>query len=200
MGIIKKIIKWIFIFFLILLFIFALVFLLDKALGILENKFGKSQKFDALTPIAYKTDRDDENYNHYNDKKDRDNNEDSDENSKKNNNKDNNSNADSKTIDIEYNPVYMDDVILLYEGKQTGKSINILLDRLIENTNQTLFSYVTVTTKGIGENKVINFDDVSSYVSSLQNIQNSLDQNAYYNVSFEYNNLKTHVIGIIIEK
>ncbi len=198
MGNVKKIVKWIFFGLLILLAFFTILFLLDKALKALENKYGESKKFEALTPVGELITDKNNNEHEYIEKNNNKENTNS-VNANNSNTKNTNSILD-KMANLEYEPVYMDDVILLYDGKQSGKSISDLIDRLIENTEQTLFSYVGITTKGISSaDKSVFFEDADSYISSLNSIKNSINKESYYNVSFKYNPLGTHVTEIIIE-
>ena len=195
MGFIKKLIKLLLILLLLVAGFCVLVFLLEKSLTFLENKFGKNEK-DIVTTASD---------TFYKDKNSSINNEDLDSNGTQGNkegkdgdSQDGGNNGNNKTDgkEITYSPFNLDDVILLYEGKQKGTRVKGLLDRLIENTNQTLYSYVKVTAFGTS----IVFENADIYVAELNSLKSSIDDNSFYNISFGYNATSTVANEVIIEK
>lgn len=106
----------------------------------------------------------------------------------------------NKSID-KNSPLYNDYVYLLYDGKQSGSRVKDLIDRIIENSNQDLYRVVTITAKNIGNvNGSVDNSNLNQYIFTLENIKNSIDLNENYNISFGYNTLKTYINEIIIEK
>ena len=195
MSFIKKLIKWLLILLLLVVGFCVLVFLLEKSLTFLENKFGKNEK--DIVATASDTFHKDQNSSTNNGELDPNGN---GGNKGSENDKDsqNGGNGNGKTNgkEITYSPFNLDDVVLLYEGKQKGTSVKTLLDRLIENTNQTLYSYVKVTAFG----NTVAFENADSYVAELNSIKNSISDDSFYNISFGYNATRTIANEIIIEK
>lgn len=107
----------------------------------------------------------------------------------------------NNNYDEYYNKFNFDNVILLYEGNQESTTINELLDRLIKNADDPLYTKPTVN---FPNNSNINTSDITSddlelYKSRLNEAKNHLGNNTY-TVSFEYNKFKAIVNKIIITK
>lgn len=94
----------------------------------------------------------------------------------------------------EYDPFNFDDRILLYEGNINSDSMKKLMDILIEDVDSQTFSKVDISLNG----SVITYNDKDSYVSSLLNFKNEISNDVKYNVSFEYNTIRTVVNKVII--
>ena len=195
MSFVKRLIKWLLILLLLLVGFIVLAFLLEKALTMLEEKFGKNEKDIVMSA----SDIFDNNKNNSNQGTNKDSNSENNSAGDSNGNdksKDGNNSNNSTNKEIKYSPFNLDDVVLLYEGRKKGSSVKELLNRLVDNTEQTLYSYVTVTAFG---NKIV-FEDKDAYVSQLKNIINSVDDSSFYDISFGLNSTKTIVNEIIIEK
>ena len=195
MSFVKRLIKWLLILLLLLVGFIVLAFLLEKALTMLEEKFGKNEKDIVMSA----SDIFDNNKNNSNQGTNKDSNSENNSAGDSNGNdksKDGNNSNNSTNKEIKYSPFNLDDVVLLYEGRKKGSSVKELLSRLVDNTEQTLYSYVTVTAFG---NKIV-FEDKDAYVSQLKNIINSVDDSSFYDISFGLNSTKTIVNEIIIEK
>ena len=90
---------------------------------------------------------------------------------------------------------------ILYEGQIDGARAEELLDRIIQNADQHVYSYVDVTAKNFGSlDGTIQCSDKSTYVSKLQSLKNSINTGANYTISFGYSKYKTHIDEVIIEK
>ena len=128
----------------------------------------------------------------------------------KNNNSDDSSNYSDtdisyENIDEQYNTYNFDDSLLLYEGINDGDRIISLLNRLIRNADDKLYTNTSVTIKNFGSlDKKIDYsykeNNIDEYKNSLIEIRNNIVENEKYVVSFGYNKYKTHVNEIIIEK
>lgn len=138
----------------------------------------------------------------------------SDSNSSSNSNKNKSSENDekSKTDDRQYiveekdyegyyNKFIFDDVILLYEGNQNSTATLELVDRLIKNVDDPMYSKPTIEFKnimGLSTNK-IDQNDFEQYKKVLNEFKNIIG-NSKYNISFEYAKFSSMVNKIIIEK
>lgn len=195
MSFMKRLIKWLLILLLLVVGFCVLVFLLEKSLTFLESKLGENEK-DIVTTASdtfYKNKNTFMNNEYLDLDGSKENKEGKDGDSQTGGNNGNNK-TDGK--EITYSPFNLDDVILLYEGKQKGTSVKSLLDRLIENTNQTLYSYVKVTAFG---NTTV-FESADTYVAELNSLKSSINDNSFYNISFGYNATRTVANEVIIEK
>lgn len=101
----------------------------------------------------------------------------------------------NNNYDEYYNKFNFDNVILLYEGNQENARIKELLDRLIQNADDPLYTKPAVNINGFN----IDSDNLENYKSDLRSVKNSLNS-ATYKVSFEYNKIKAIVNKIIITK
>ena len=194
MGKMKKLLKWLLILLVISLFLYLVIFLMDKVLVKLKEKYGD------YSTIRFG--QKDHTSSYSSTSKESDNTKNNGTDSKSSNEEGSSTGNNSKlnSADTTYSPFNLDDVILLYEGKQNGSNIKVLMQRLIDNTDQTLYSYVTVSPKNVGGlSESIIYTDKDSYCASLQSLIDVLEENTYYRISFGYNNLKTHVNEIIIE-
>lgn len=200
--VLKKIIKKILFAIIILLVLFGGIFLADKLLNVLKDNY-KSDNQDRTSFFRLFNKEDEKNEN-------------SDDksfinsifsmpysNTGTNPEQEQTSNTSSEkiVIDADYDPFYFDDNLLLYEGKQNGNMVRSMINRLIDNTNQELFSYVDVTIKNFGSlDGKISFTNKEDYVSRLMSVRNSIEDNGKYNISYGYSKYKTHVNEVIIEK
>ena len=105
----------------------------------------------------------------------------------------------------EYDTYNFDLSILLFEGEKEGREVVKLLDRLLNISDDRLYTNTTVTYKNRGNVvKTCTYSyethDRNSYISSLMDVKNSISDNSKYNISFGYNKFKTHVNEIIIDK
>ena len=112
-----------------------------------------------------------------------------------------NANTNKIVIDADYEPFYFDDNLLLYGGKQNGNMVVSMIDRIIEDTDQELFSHVDVTIKNFGGlDGKITFTSKEEYVSRLTEIKNSINNSGKYNVSYGYSKYGAYANEVIIEK
>ena len=117
--------------------------------------------------------------------------------------KDNNGTSEENTK--VYDTYNFDDSLLLYEGKNSASETKLLLERLIQNANSNLYTNTTVTAKNFSSLNITTEysykdNNIEEYVSNLEKIKNSIDENSEYIVSFGYSKYKTHVNEVIIEK
>ena len=125
-----------------------------------------------------------------------------------NNNSDsNNSNknigSNSEKIDFsnkKYDPENFDLSILLYEGEKEGKEVRKMLDRVISNADDNLYSNTSVTFNNYSASYSYELDNKDEYKAELENIKNNISDGLKYNISFNYTKLKSHVNEIIIEQ
>lgn len=97
----------------------------------------------------------------------------------------------------------LDDRILLYEGNQNSKFIKYLIDILIEDMDNKLYSKVDVRIENIDDsvNGDIKFEnDKDRYSQVLHKLKEVISNDSNYNVKFEYNTIKTIVNKVIITK
>ena len=123
------------------------------------------------------------------------------------NNSDINTSREGKSLiknnnyDEYYNKFNFDNFFLLYEGEQNSYAINQVLDRLIKNIDDPLYSKPMVSFRNFNNlsNSEIGPNNLKEYRNVLNEAKNS-SQSGTFNVSFGYNNIKTIVNKIIIEK
>ena len=118
---------------------------------------------------------------------------------------DNKSNNNDINVPAEYNTYNFDDSILLFEGEQKGNRIIELLDRLIKNADDDLYTNTKVTIRNINSSSETieysyNIDNKEEYKGKLNNVKNFINSDNNYIVSFGYSKYKSHVNEIIIEK
>ena len=89
----------------------------------------------------------------------------------------------------------------MYEGEQNSYAINQVLDRLIKNIDDPLYSKPMVSFRNFNNlsNSEIGPNNLEEYRNVLNEAKNS-SQAGTFNVSVGYNNIKTIVNKIIIEK
>ena len=108
--------------------------------------------------------------------------------------------VERKDYDGYYNKFVLDNTILLYEGYQINQGTNELLDILIRNADDTLYSKPDVVLKNFGlAQNTVTAADLENYKSVLKQAKNALGKSGS-EVSFEYNAVKTMVNKIIITK
>lgn len=107
----------------------------------------------------------------------------------------------NNNYDEYYNKFNFDNVLLLYEGEQESSSTIEVLDRLIKNADDPLYTKPTVTFQNFNNlsNNEITENDLEEYKRVLNEAKNSLGNNKYI-ISFEYNKIKAIVNKIIITK
>ena len=94
----------------------------------------------------------------------------------------------------------MDNTILLYEGSQINEATHELLDILIKDADDTLYSKPTVVLNNFGlSQNTVTAADLENYKAVLKQAKSALGSSGS-NVSFEYNALKTMVNKVIITK
>ena len=94
---------------------------------------------------------------------------------------------------------------MLFEGEQKGNRIIDLLDKLIKNADDDLYTNTKVTIRNINSSSetieyFYNVDNKEEYKSKLNNVKNFINSDNNYIVSFGYSKYKSHVNEIIIEK
>ena len=114
-------------------------------------------------------------------------------------------NDEAKNINKQYDTYNFDNSLLLYEGENKGKSIITLLDKLLNNSNNNLYTNTTITIKNLGSlDKTISYsykdNNIEEYKNNLEEVKNNIISEDIYIVSFGYSKRKTHVNEIIIEK
>lgn len=96
----------------------------------------------------------------------------------------------------DYDPFTFDDRILLYEGNLDFDSMNSLMEILIEDVDSPTYSKVDVNLNGTD----ISYSaDIEKYSSSLNDFKNSISQGNNYLVEFEYSALRAVVNKVIIK-
>ena len=101
-------------------------------------------------------------------------------------------------VSSEYDSFIFDDTLLMFAGEQSGKTVQIVLDRMIETASDDFYSNPSLTVINFGGNRTV-LDD-ANYISNLQNIRNSVGSDGTYNISFGYNKIKSIANEVIIEK
>ena len=79
-----------------------------------------------------------------------------------------------------YDPFTFDDRILLYEGNIDATAMNSLMEILIEDIESPTYSKVDVSINGTN----LSYDDKENYSSNLNNFKNSISANSKYLVEF----------------
>ena len=143
--------------------------------------------------------------NNYNNTINIENNDSNKDNSNKNDDNKSNSNKKSNNNQNDVNKQYdtntFDLSILLYEGENEGDTVRKVLERVIENANNNLYSNTSVTLKNVGTASYsYELDNKDDYINDLEIIRNSISETGKYNISFSYSKLKSHVDEIIIEQ
>ncbi|MCI8310392.1 MAG: hypothetical protein HFJ45_09645 [Clostridia bacterium] len=100
-----------------------------------------------------------------------------------------------------YNTYNFDDSLLLYEGKQGYFGVIKVLQKLIENADNSYYAKTSVRTENFGSlTKKIVYTNSNDYKSDLEELKNSIDNTGDYTISFGYTALHTVVNEIIITK
>lgn len=108
--------------------------------------------------------------------------------------------VERKDYDGYYNKFVLDNTILLYEGSQINEATHELLDILIKDADDTLYSKPTVVLNNFGlSQNTVTAADLENYKAVLKQAKSALGSSGS-NVSFEYNALKTMVNKVIITK
>lgn len=107
--------------------------------------------------------------------------------------KDNKKEIESK--EFEYNPFTFDDRILLYEGNIDAEAMTRLIDVLIEDIDNQMYSKVDVNINGTE----ISYENEENYTNVLKDFRNSISANGKYFVEFEYSTLNAVVDKVIIK-
>ncbi len=109
--------------------------------------------------------------------------------------------VEEKDYEGYYNKFIFDNTILLYEGKQTGDATRELVDILIKNVDDPMYSKPTVELKNVGglSSNVVNQNNFEQYKNVLNEFRNQIG-NKSYEVSFEYAKFSSIVNKIIIIK
>ena len=102
-------------------------------------------------------------------------------------------------VSSEYNSFIFDDTLLVFAGEQNGKTVRQVLGRMIETASDDFYSNPSLTVKNFGYLDGTIIDD-ANYISNIQSVKNSINDNNTYNISFGYNKLKSIANEVIIEK
>ncbi len=115
-------------------------------------------------------------------------------------NKQNSSENTFKVEKKEYDSAIFDDRILLYEGEVDSKLMEAFIKVLIEDTEDNTYSKIDIDINGIEgvTNGTISFDDKEKYISTLNQVKDSISEDKKYVVDFEYNSIRSVVNKIII--
>ncbi len=109
------------------------------------------------------------------------------------------SNDDGNSWKVErkdnYDPFTFDDRILLYEGNLDNDSMNSLMEILIEDADSPTYSKVDINLNGTD----ISYADKENYSSNLINFKNAILAGNKYNVEFEYSAFRAVVNKVIIK-
>lgn len=100
-----------------------------------------------------------------------------------------------------YNKFIFDNTLLLYEGDQTSSATIELVNRLIQNVDDSMYSKPTVELRNIGglSANEVNQNNFEQYKQVLNEFKNVIG-NSKYNISFEYAKFSSIVNKIIITK
>ncbi len=109
--------------------------------------------------------------------------------------KDKDNKKEIESEEFEYNPFTFDDRILLYEGNVDAESMTRLIDVLIEDIDNQMYSKVDVNINGIE----ISYENEENYTNVLKDFRNSISANGKYFVEFEYSTLNAVVDKVIIK-
>ena len=99
----------------------------------------------------------------------------------------------------DYNTYNFDDRFLFYEGTQNQNVVLHIIDLLIEDSDNNLFSKPTLKLKNFGGDRTIEYTTPEEYKSALQDARGTVT-NGNYDVSFGYSALHVYVDEIIITK
>lgn len=108
---------------------------------------------------------------------------------------------EKKNYDGYYNEFNFDNVLLMYEGDQNGKTTKEALERLIVDADDSLYTKPTVIFQnfnGLSKNE-ISAENLEEYKNVLNEAKNSI-KNEIYNFTFEYSKFNAIVDTIIITK
>ena len=109
--------------------------------------------------------------------------------------KDKDNKKEIESEEFEYNPFTFDDRILLYEGNVDAESMTRLIDVLIEDIDNQMYSKVDVNINGTE----ISYENEENYTNVLKDFRNSISANGKYFVEFEYSTLNAVVDKVIIK-
>ena len=109
--------------------------------------------------------------------------------------------VEEKDYEGYYNKFIFDNTILLYEGNQTGNATRELVDILIKNVDDPMYSKPIVELRNIGglSANVVNESNFDLYKQVLNQFKKQLGNNTY-EVLFEYAKFSSVVNKIIITK
>ena len=108
--------------------------------------------------------------------------------------KDKDNKKEIESEEFEYNPFTFDDRILLYEGNIDAEAMTRLIDVLIEDIDNQMYSKVDVNINGTE----ISYENEENYTNVLKGFRNSISANGKYFVEFEYSTLNAVVDKVII--
>ena len=109
--------------------------------------------------------------------------------------KDKDNKKEIESEEFEYNPFTFDDRILLYEGNIDAEAMTRLIDVLIEDIDNQMYSKVDVNINGTE----ISYENEENYTNVLKGFRNSISANGKYFVEFEYSTLNAVVDKVIIK-
>ena len=108
--------------------------------------------------------------------------------------------TEKQNYDDYYNKFNFDNFFLLYEGEQHAQETIIVINRLIKNIDDTLYSKPDVVLNNFGlSQNTVTAADLENYKAVLKQAKSALGASGS-NVSFEYNALKTMANKVIITK
>ena len=108
--------------------------------------------------------------------------------------KDKDNKKEIESEEFEYNPFTFDDRILLYEGNIDAEAMTRLINVLIEDIDNQMYSKVDVNINGTE----ISYENEENYTNVLKDFRNSISANGKYFVEFEYSTLNAVVDKVII--
>lgn len=109
--------------------------------------------------------------------------------------KDKDNKKEIESEEFEYNPFTFDDRILLYEGNVDAEAMTRLINVLIEDIDNQMYSKVDVNINGTE----ISYENEENYTNVLKDFRNSISANGKYFVEFEYSTLNAVVDKVIIK-
>ena len=101
-------------------------------------------------------------------------------------------------VSSEYNSFVFDDRLLMFDGEQDGNTVIRVLETMLSDAEDDYYSNPKITVRNIGGIEGT-FENNSDYISNLNTIKNSINQNGKYKISFGYNKTKTTANEVIIE-
>lgn len=109
--------------------------------------------------------------------------------------------VEEKDYEGYYNKFVFDNTILLYEGNQIASATKELVDILIRNVDDPLYSKPTVELRNIAglTASIVNQNDFEQYKKVLNEFKNKIGNNTY-EVSFEYAKFSSAVNKVIITR